>query len=157
MGTDAALDTLTGDYTGERISSLANAVYLRLMTPLGSWWAAPSVGSRLHELEREKDVARVRRLAVQYAEQALQPLVTDGRARVVSVAVSGLGRDESMRGFRLFPTQKPPAKFFRRGLLVPSGLCRRVKRHARTAVFRSRARTAGHRGFTPQTKKGLWR
>ncbi len=105
MGTDAALDTLSGDYTGERISSLANAVYLRLMTPLGTWWADPSVGSRLHELEREKDVARVRRLAVQYAEQALQPLVADGRARAVSVTVSGLGRDDSGGGRCLLHVQ----------------------------------------------------
>ena len=82
---DAFLDPSSGDYTGERIVTLANAVYLRLMTPHGGWWADPSLGSRLHELTREKDVPRVRKLAVQYAEQALAPLVRDGRARSVSV------------------------------------------------------------------------
>ncbi len=88
MGTDAAIDTQYADYTGERVTSLATAVYLRLMTPLGSWWADASLGSRLHELLREKDVARVRILAAQYAEQALAPLVTDGRALAVSVTAS---------------------------------------------------------------------
>ena len=82
---DAFLDPSSGDYTGERIVTLANAAYLRLMTPLGGWWADPSLGSRLHELTREKDVPRVRKLAVQYAEQALAPLVNDGQARSVSV------------------------------------------------------------------------
>lgn len=83
---DAELNSASGDYTGERIRHLGNAVYVRLMTPLGSWWADASLGSRLHELAREKDVPRVRRLARQYSEQALQPLVDDGRARSVRVS-----------------------------------------------------------------------
>lgn len=84
---DAALSPLTADYTGQRISTLANAVYLRIMTPLGSWWADPSLGSRLHELAREKDVPRIRTLTRQYIEQALQILLDDGRAASVSVTV----------------------------------------------------------------------
>lgn len=64
---------------------LANAIYLRLMTPLGSWWADPTLGSRLHELQREKDVPRVVLLARQYCEQALKPLLDDNRARRVQV------------------------------------------------------------------------
>lgn len=43
------------------------------------------MGSRLHELAREKDVPRVSVLARQYAEQALLPLIQDGRARSVTV------------------------------------------------------------------------
>lgn len=82
---DAQLSPTTGDYTGLRIDTLANAVYVRLSTPLGSWWADASLGSRLHELTREKDLARVQRLAKQYAEQALAPLLADGRARSITV------------------------------------------------------------------------
>lgn len=82
---DALLDPQTGDYAGSRTDTLANAVYLRLMTPLGSWWADPTLGSRLHELQREKDVSRVAILARQYAEQALTPLIKDGRANSVTV------------------------------------------------------------------------
>lgn len=82
---DAELNPSTGDYTGERIAHLGNAVYLRLMTPRGSWWADPELGSRLHELAREKDLPWVRRLAVQYSRQALRPLLDDGRARTVDV------------------------------------------------------------------------
>ncbi len=98
MTRDAELNPDTGDYTGASIINLANAVYIRLMTPLGSWWADPALGSRLHELQREKDLARVRRLAVQYAEAALAPLVTSGRARSVRVAASHPGKDDSGAG-----------------------------------------------------------
>lgn len=85
---DALLDPQTGDYSGSRTDTLANAVYLRLMTPLGSYWANPTLGSRLHELQREKDVSRVAVLARQYAEQALKPLIKDGRADSVTVTTS---------------------------------------------------------------------
>lgn len=64
---------------------LANAVYLRLSIPLGSWWAAPEVGSRLHELQREKDLSRVELLARQYTQEALQPLLDDGRATAIEI------------------------------------------------------------------------
>ena len=87
---DPALDPTTGGYTGARTISLSNAVYLRLQTPLGSYWADKTLGSRLHELAREKDVARVRGLAVQYAEQALQPLLDDGRASSSTVTATHL-------------------------------------------------------------------
>ena len=79
-------------------AGLANAAYLRLMTPFGSWFGDPTLGSRLHELQREKDLARVEVLARQYARDALQPLLVDGRATQVDVATvrekdgSGAGR-----------------------------------------------------------------
>lgn len=82
---DRQLSPDTGDYTGTRAQVLENAAYLRLKTQLGSWWADPTVGSRLHELAREKDRQRVYVLARQYAEQALQPLLDDGRATSVTV------------------------------------------------------------------------
>jgi len=88
---DAQIDPYTGDLTGRRITTLANAVYLRLMVPLGSWFASPTLGSRLHELQREKDVPRVAVLARQYAEQALQPLLDDGRAQGLQVSTRQVG------------------------------------------------------------------
>lgn len=87
-GMDALLNPQTGGYTGTQTTTLANAVYIRLATPLGSWWAAPDVGSLLHTLAREKDTPRVRGLAVQYAEQALDSLVKNGRASKVSVSAA---------------------------------------------------------------------
>lgn len=84
---DAGINPTSGDLTGQRISSLANAIYLRIMTPLGSYWADPALGSRLHELKREKDKARVGSLAAQYAKAALVGLVDDGRATSVDVTV----------------------------------------------------------------------
>lgn len=79
-------------------AGLANAAYLRLMTPLGQWFGDSTLGSRLHELQREKDLARVEGLARQYARAALQPLLDDGRAVDLQVETqrvkdaSGAGR-----------------------------------------------------------------
>lgn len=92
---DAWLNPTTADYVRapagglvfDPADGLANAVYLRLMTPLGTWWAAPTVGSRLHELRRAKAIANVELLAQEYARTALQPLVSDGRAQSVDVEV----------------------------------------------------------------------
>ena len=83
---DHGLDPYSGDYTGDRINHLGNAVYVRLATPLGSWWADKALGSRLHELQRCKDLSRIGLLACQYARQALQPLIADKRARAIKVA-----------------------------------------------------------------------
>lgn len=85
QGMDAFISPQSADYSGSRTDTLANAVYLRLATPLGSYWQDPTLGSRLHELQRLKDVARVAVLARQYAEQALAPLLDDGRARRITV------------------------------------------------------------------------
>lgn len=90
---DTFLDPVNRDYVvtdgvpgRDPASGLANAVYLRLMTPLGSWWQDAVFGSRLHELQREKDVRRISILAKQYAESALKPIIDDGRA--LSIVVS---------------------------------------------------------------------
>lgn len=85
QGMDAFISPQSADYSGSRTDTLANAVYLRLATPLGSYWQDPTLGSRLHELQRLKDVARVAVLARQYAEQALAPLLDDGRAKRIAV------------------------------------------------------------------------
>lgn len=89
---DTWLNPLTGDYdfiesanTQDTADGLANAVYIRIMTPLGSYWQNTTLGSRLHELQREKDLQRVSILAKQYAEQALQPILDDGRASKIEV------------------------------------------------------------------------
>lgn len=78
-------DLANGRRVRDPADGLANAVFLRLVTPLGSYWADPLLGSRLHELQREKDLPRVARLAKQYAELALSPLLADGRATTLAV------------------------------------------------------------------------
>lgn len=89
---DARIDPVTRGYVflngaieRDAAGGLGNAVYLRLMTPLGSYWADVTLGSRLHEITREKDLARNELLARQYAEQALVPIVQDGRAKSITV------------------------------------------------------------------------
>lgn len=91
---DIWLNPETGDYeysegtpTRDPGEGLANAIYIRLMTPLGTYWQEPLLGSRLHELAREKDKARVGVLAKQYCENALQPIIDDGRATRIDVDV----------------------------------------------------------------------
>ncbi|MGO2305357.1 MAG: phage GP46 family protein [Providencia sp.] len=108
---DRELDTSTGDYTGTRTNNLSNAVYLRLMTPLGSYWADPLLGSRLHELTREKDVSRVYLLARQYAEQALQPLLDDGRALSISVTVHRDGLKRAVLWIEIIDAGNQPQTF----------------------------------------------
>lgn len=90
---DAWIDPVTADYVltngapaHDPAGGLANAVYLRLMTPRGGYWPDAAFGSRLHELQREKDLARVAILARQYAEQALAPILKDGRATAIVVS-----------------------------------------------------------------------
>ncbi|WP_410499715.1 phage GP46 family protein [Chitinibacter sp. S2-10] len=79
------LDTTSGDYADAQATGLENAVYLRLMVPLGSWWRDPLLGSRLHELAREKDTPRVRLLAEQYASTALKSLLDTKQASRIEV------------------------------------------------------------------------
>lgn len=90
---DTFVDPVTRDYVltagafvRDPANGLANAAYLRLMTPLGSWWQNANFGSRLHELQREKDVTRIQVLAKQYSETALKPILDDGRATTISVS-----------------------------------------------------------------------
>lgn len=82
---DREINPSDGDYTGKAIDNLQNAVYIRLMTPLGDYWADPALGSLLHTIQREKDLTRVGMLARQYAEEALKPIVDDGRAEKITV------------------------------------------------------------------------
>jgi phage gp46-like protein len=91
---DTFIDPTTRDYVllsgaaqRDPAGGLANSCYLRLTTRLGSYWADKTFGSLLHTLQREKDVARVARLAKQYAAQALAPILlpTDGRATQINV------------------------------------------------------------------------
>lgn len=88
----ALIDHVTRDYVllsgalkRDPANGLLNAIYLRLTTPLGSYWADKTLGSKLHLLRREKDLVRVQRLAPQYAGQALQPIMDDGRATSITV------------------------------------------------------------------------
>jgi len=93
---DSLINPSTGDYAKDEAvvgalkrdpaNGLLTAAYLRLTIPLGSWFADKTIGSRLHELDREKDLARVELLAQQFARSALQPLINDGRAQSIDVS-----------------------------------------------------------------------
>ena len=75
-------DQLTNDYMLDGINAppftgaqaLAEAAYLRLLTPKGSYFGDSALGSELHKLRRSKDIPRMRRQALAWAKQALEPL-----------------------------------------------------------------------------------
>jgi phage gp46-like protein len=85
---DSRIDPTTGDYDRTSIADLGNAAYFRLTIPLGSYWADPTLGSKLHLLRRMKDVERNKILAIQYTREALQPLIDSKRADRVDVDAS---------------------------------------------------------------------
>lgn len=87
----AALNPSTHDYIATSLDAvpeagLEQAALLRLSVHRGAFWFDPTLGSRLHLLAREKDVPRVKKIAIEYAAEALEPLKQDGR--VVSVSIS---------------------------------------------------------------------
>jgi phage gp46-like protein len=106
---DAYIDPLTrgyvyrnGDLVRDPAAGLANAVYMRLMTPQGSYWANPQLGSRLNELAgRAKALSNVALLAKQYAQAALRPIVDDGRALSVDVDVAMKAMDDASKALAL--------------------------------------------------------
>lgn len=91
---DTHINPTTADYDGTRIADLRNAVYLRIMTPLGSWWCDPTLGSKLHLLRRSKDLQRIQPIAEAYTREALQALIDSKRA--VSVQVVSEWRHDGM-------------------------------------------------------------
>jgi phage gp46-like protein len=109
---DAYIDPLTRAYVRSNTDlvrdpadGLANAVYLRLMTPLGSYWAAPGMGSRLHELlGRAKALANTALIAEQYASEALQTLLDDGRASSIEVEAVAKDMDDASKALALHIT-----------------------------------------------------
>lgn len=85
---DLALDLKTGDLKNGAASmdeALLNNVYLSLTVPLGGWWAAPKFGNRLHLLQKEKLLPRVVKKAEGYCREALQWIITVGRAKTIAI------------------------------------------------------------------------
>tara|TARA_R110002051_G_scaffold183589_1_gene253107 strand:- start:2592 stop:2966 length:375 start_codon:yes stop_codon:yes gene_type:complete len=91
-------DQTINDYTTDGINSppltgsgaLAEAAYLRLLTPKGSYFADPMLGSELHKLKRSKDVPRMRRQALAWAREALEPLRTPYYLTDISVSAGAV-------------------------------------------------------------------
>jgi len=118
---DALINPFTGDYKADAdrpgdlardpANGLMNAAYLRLMTPLGSWFGDATLGSRLHELEREKDLDRVERLVQQYAAAALKPLLDYGRARSIDVRTQRQGNGRLALAIELVDAQGVKSTF----------------------------------------------
>lgn len=92
-------DQTINDYTLEGIDAppftgsqaLAEAAYLRLLTPLGSYFGDSELGSELHKLKRSKDVPRMRRQAVAWAAESLEPLRAAYYLNDISVTASAGG------------------------------------------------------------------
>ncbi len=87
----ALIDPATRDYIQESfdaalVAPLIDAAALRLRTRRGSWWRNPLLGSRFYLLKKDTSHALV--LAKQYAEEALQPLVSSKRVKSMKVTAT---------------------------------------------------------------------
>jgi phage gp46-like protein len=98
---DAWIDPAVGDYSllsgvaqRDVAGGLANSIYLRLTVPVGSYWGDATFGSRLGQLQRSKDLTRIGVQAVQYAQQALQPILDDGRLTSINVTSTQPGNGQ---------------------------------------------------------------
>lgn len=83
-GTDFRIDPITGDYDGTTITHLGNAIYLRITVPLGSYLFDTTLGSKLYTLPG-KDLQYKKKLAKQYAQDALQPLIDSKRCERIDI------------------------------------------------------------------------
>ena len=93
--TAVAIDPVTLDYSvvnGALVrdvsGGLLNAIVIRILTPLGSYWYDSTIGSKLYLLRRAKDIVGIDLIAKEYVLQALQALIDDGRATAVDVVTS---------------------------------------------------------------------
>lgn len=99
--TTAAYVSTATDLQRDPADGLANAIYLRLKTPLGSWWAQPTIGSRLHELARAKASTALLQAARQSCQTALAPMVSDGRLSSVDIDAELHNMDDGSKSMAL--------------------------------------------------------
>lgn len=66
------------------IEELKRRIYNRLATERGSFVYNPTIGSRLHEMTRGKNLSEVRDLARGYIREALAPEIAKGAILSVS-------------------------------------------------------------------------
>ncbi|MFW2176670.1 MULTISPECIES: phage GP46 family protein [unclassified Moraxella] len=67
-------DYIASTLTAPPVIDVLDAVYLRLSTQKGSYFADKNLGSELYRLKRCKDTPQIRLQAVAWAKQALEPL-----------------------------------------------------------------------------------
>jgi len=65
--------------------TMINNIYLSLMVKKGSFFYDPTFGSRLHELQREKNTPSTARKAEDYCREALQWLLDAGKATRIDI------------------------------------------------------------------------
>lgn len=87
----AALTLDTRDYVLMSLDAafapdLEQAIFMRLNIQRGKYWANPNLGSRFYLLRRAKDVSRNVLLCKQYADEALEDLMPDRVASIVTRA-----------------------------------------------------------------------
>ena len=92
----AVLNYRTHDYTPESLDArpsteLVDSALLRLQIRRGSYCFDPSMGSRLHLLQRSKDLPRLKKTAEQYAVEALSPLQRANRITALRVQATAAG------------------------------------------------------------------
>ena len=82
----------------EKATTLMNNVFLSLTVKRGSFFADTSFGSRLHLLQRAKNTETTKRLAEDYAREALQWMLDTGKATNIDVRAE---RDRTVNLYRM--------------------------------------------------------
>lgn len=95
-----SIDNRTGlaAMTFTKATTLMNNVFLSLMVKRGSFFADPSFGSRLHLLQRAKNTETTKRLAEDYAREALQWMLDTGKVTNIDVRAE---RDRTVNLYRM--------------------------------------------------------
>ena len=78
------------EMTFDQADSMWNNIYISLTMKQGSFFAAPEFGSKLYTLTRAKNTPRTEQNVKDYCKQALQWLMTTGRATSISVVTQRL-------------------------------------------------------------------
>lgn len=86
-----AIQGAEGAMTFEKATDYANNLFLSLSIPRGAFFVAPSFGSRLYLLPREKNIASVEAKVPGYVKEALQWMLDAGRLKSVSTVTERIG------------------------------------------------------------------
>lgn len=115
----ATIDTVTGDYlrtargdfTVVEGQSVAQQAWLRLATRRGSFLGDLDFGSLLHLLPEQKMTAGIEELATAYAQDALQPLVDEGRLQNLELRAVRVDRGRLELSLRAVAADGTPLAF----------------------------------------------
>ncbi|MEM0355047.1 MAG: phage GP46 family protein [Thermoplasmata archaeon] len=77
--------TAKGTMTFDKQDNIINNIYLSLMIPKGAFFLNPDFGSKIHLLQRAKNVSNIETIAKNYIEEALKWMLEAGRIKNLQI------------------------------------------------------------------------